>query len=214
MNPRPTDRPDTEWLPTRQSLLSRLRQHDDHESWRTFFDRYWKLLYRLALQRGLTEQEAQEAVQETVIAVARTMPAFRYEPARCSFKSWLRHLAEKKIADQFRRRVRGARRLEVQADDPGMAEALENTADPASPALEHLWEREWEQHLIETALERVKQKVSASQFQIFHRHVVLGRPPREVAQTLEVSLMSVYLAKHRVGALVKEAVRQLEQELT
>ena len=43
----------------------------------------------MALQSGLSEAEAEDAVQETVIAVARHMPEFRYDPEQCSFKSWL-----------------------------------------------------------------------------------------------------------------------------
>jgi DNA-directed RNA polymerase specialized sigma24 family protein len=58
-------------LGTRQSLLSRLRDLDDHRSWRTFFDTYWKLLYNVARQRGLDDAAAQDVVQETVIGVAR-----------------------------------------------------------------------------------------------------------------------------------------------
>ena len=35
-------------LLTRRTLLSRLRNLDDQESWRTFFDLYWRLLYNVA----------------------------------------------------------------------------------------------------------------------------------------------------------------------
>src|SRR5688572_618544 len=34
-----------EFIPTRQSLLSRLRDWDDRESWNDFFETYWKLIY-------------------------------------------------------------------------------------------------------------------------------------------------------------------------
>ena len=57
--------------PTRYSLLSRLQNWDDQDSWRDFFDTYWRLIYSVAIKSGLTENEAQEVVQETVIAVAR-----------------------------------------------------------------------------------------------------------------------------------------------
>ena len=75
-----------EFLATRRSLLTRLRDAGDQAGWREFFDIYWQLLYRVALKSGLTEAEAQDAVQETIITVAQQMPGFRYEPARCSFK--------------------------------------------------------------------------------------------------------------------------------
>jgi len=75
------------WAPTRRSLLSRLRQWDDQESWQDFFSTYSKLIYGVALRAGLAEAEAEDIVQETVISVARQMPNFRYDPAQGSFKS-------------------------------------------------------------------------------------------------------------------------------
>ncbi len=45
-------------LTTRQTVLSRLRNLEDQESWRTFFDRYWELLYNVARRSGLGEPEA------------------------------------------------------------------------------------------------------------------------------------------------------------
>jgi DNA-directed RNA polymerase specialized sigma24 family protein len=56
---------------TRQSLLVRLKQLDDKTSWREFFETYWELIYNFARKASLNDAEAQEVVQETVIAVAR-----------------------------------------------------------------------------------------------------------------------------------------------
>ena len=80
---------DYDSLPTRHSLLSRLRDLGDDASWRTFFDTYWQLIYNVAHKSGLADADAQDVVQETVIAVARRMPEFRYDPAKGSFKQWL-----------------------------------------------------------------------------------------------------------------------------
>src|ERR1700682_6240928 len=76
-------------IPTRRSLLSRLRDLGDQESWSDFFRSYWRLIYEVALKAGLTDAEAQEVVQETVISVAKQMPGFRYDAARGKFKGWL-----------------------------------------------------------------------------------------------------------------------------
>ncbi len=198
----------TEILPTRQTLLSRLRDCDDHESWRDFFDLYWKLLYNMARKRGLNEQESQEVVQDTVIAVAKTMPEFRYDPKRCSFKSWLRHLLEKKIADQFRRRARANQTVSLDAEES----VAWNLADVATLPPDAAWEQEWQQSLLETAIERIKTKVSPQQFQIFHRLVVLNFPAGEVARTLDVNIAQVYLAKHRVVARVKQEIKTLQKQ--
>ena len=49
-------------VPTRYSLLSRLQDWDDQQSWREFFDNYWRLIYSFALKSGLSETEAQDVV--------------------------------------------------------------------------------------------------------------------------------------------------------
>lgn len=87
----------------RGTLLLRLRQWDDHASWREFFDTYWLLIHRFAVRAGLSEEQAREVVHDTVIAVARNMPEFRYDPKTCAFKTWLLNMAKWRILDQKRK---------------------------------------------------------------------------------------------------------------
>src|SRR6185503_18482557 len=54
-------------IPTRYSLLSKLRDWDDQESWKVFFDTYWGMIYSAAIRSGLTDAEAEDVGQETVI---------------------------------------------------------------------------------------------------------------------------------------------------
>jgi RNA polymerase sigma-70 factor (ECF subfamily) len=91
-------------LPTRRSLVTRLKHWDDQEAWQRFFDSYWRLIYEVARRSGLADAEAQDVVQDTVIAVAKQMPTFRYDPAVGSFKSWLRLITRRRVADHFRNR--------------------------------------------------------------------------------------------------------------
>src|ERR1700734_3990453 len=97
---------DNELLPTRQSLLSRLKDWDDQESWRSFFDAYWRLIYNAAIKSGLNDAEAQDVVQATLISVMKSMPHFQYDSTKGSFKGWLLSLTKWRIADQFRKRQR------------------------------------------------------------------------------------------------------------
>ena len=54
---------DADSIPTRQSLLARLKDWEDQASWREFFDTYWRLIHAVALKAGLNEVEAQEVVR-------------------------------------------------------------------------------------------------------------------------------------------------------
>jgi RNA polymerase sigma-70 factor (ECF subfamily) len=89
-------------ISTRETLLERLRQWDDHASWQEFFEIYWRLIHRFALRAGLSEEQAREVVQDTVISVARNTPEFRYDPKSCTFKTWLLNVTKWRILDRHR----------------------------------------------------------------------------------------------------------------
>src|ERR1043165_1135431 len=94
-------------IPTRQSLLKRLKVLENRESWQEFFETYWSLIYSTATRPGLSDSEAQDVVQETVICVARSMRNFDYDPRIGSFKAWLRKLTRWRITDHVRKRNAG-----------------------------------------------------------------------------------------------------------
>src|SRR5262245_28374475 len=100
-------------LKTRRSLLSRLRDSEDHESWRAFFDLYWRMLYKVARRAGLCDADAQDVVQETVVAVARQIPEFHYDPTRGTFKHWLFRFVQRRVSDHLRRLYRQPPRGEL-----------------------------------------------------------------------------------------------------
>ena len=209
----PSDlRPADELIPTRDTLLSRLKDWRDDESWREFFNTYWKLVYGVALKAGLSETEAQEVVQETVITVARRIPEFKYDPAVCSFKTWLLNLTRWRIVDQLRKRPACGASLASHPDESARTAAIEAVADPAALNLGSIWDQEWEHQLLETAVQRVKQKVSPEQYQIFHLCVFKDWPVQKVARELGVGAPRVYLAKHRVSKLLKKEVQSLERK--
>lgn len=198
-------------LPTRQSLLSRLRDCQDQEGWREFFDAYWRLIYRVARQSGLDDATAQDVVQNTFIYLSRRMPKFRYDPARGSFKAWLQRVTRSRIS-VFRRRAEAKEPpLPVSPMDDEMP-VWEAIPDPASDKVDEIWQREWEENLVKTALRRISSKVSAQQLMIFELAALGEVPLKQVARKLDVSLMQVYLARHRVGKLFKAEVLRLRKE--
>lgn len=198
-----------ELIPTRQSLLSRLKDWNDQESWKVFFDTYWKLIYSAAIKAGLTDAEAQDVVQETVVSVLKSMPDFKYESAGGSFKSWLLNLTAWRIRDQFRKRQRNIQPAHLRADTATGTDEMEHIPDPAGERLESIWEDEWEKNLMDAAIDRVKRKVDEKQYQIFDLYVFKKWPVAKIAGTLRVNVGRVYLTKHRIGTLIKKEVNAL-----
>jgi RNA polymerase sigma factor (sigma-70 family) len=207
-----------ELIPTRRSLLDRLRNWDDQASWKDFFETYWKLIYGVGRKAGLTDAEAQDVVQETIISVARQMPDFRYDPALGSFKAWLMRLTRWRITDHFRKKQYGRdgrRFLREQAMDHSQLEslALENPAELVGFDLEAAWNEEWEKQLFESALAKVRQEINPIQFQMFHLHVCKNIPARQVAGRLGAKLPEVYFAKYKVSAAIKKKIRKMQDQM-
>ncbi len=188
---------------TRSSLIHRLRDWGDHGSWQVFFDTYWKLIYAVAIKAGLSDTEARDVVQETVVAVAKQMREAGYDRSRSSFKNWLCLITRRRIIDHFRKRSDPKRRPSPPADDDTRrTDTAARVPDPASLELDTVWEEEWQKNLLDAAIERVKHRVSPKQFQIFDLSILRELPVAGVKTILKVNAAQVYLARHRVGALV------------
>jgi RNA polymerase sigma-70 factor (ECF subfamily) len=211
-------------LQTRSSLLNRLKSGDDPQSWQEFYDTYGGLIRFFAGKAGLTVDEAEEVVQETAIGVARRLPEFTYDPKICRFKTWLLNLTRWRIQDQLRKRRHEAKltggtpaeRIEPSAlapDDTQRTATAERIPDPSVPEFGSEWDRAWEKNLFAQAVERVRSRIDARQFQIFDLHVMKNWPAEDVARTLEISLTRVYVTKHRISSAVTKETRRLETEL-
>ncbi len=201
-----------QFLVTRRSLVERLADWRDQKNWREFFETYWKLIYSVAIKAGLSESEAQDVVQETLITVAKRVDGLKYDPAQGSFKGWLLHITRWRIMDQFRKRdpAEGIARRK-RGDTTSRTATIERMADPAGFDLEAAWDTEWKENLVAAAVARVKAKVDGRQYQIFDCYVMKEWPVKKVAKELGVSVAQVYLAKHRISALMKKELRNVER---
>jgi RNA polymerase sigma-70 factor (ECF subfamily) len=202
-----------ELIPTRATLLYRLKNWQDQSSWQEFFDTYWQLIYRFAIKGGLSEADAQDVVQETLVAVAKHMPGFKYDPAIGSFKAWLLNLTRWRIVDQQRKRARFTKHLVVNSEVPTGTRTIEKVVDEKEQGWTTLWDIEWERNLFNAAMAKVKRRVDPQRFQVFDLYVNKHWPPTKVAKAFGISVAQVYLAKHRVTLLLKEEVKRLEQQM-
>jgi RNA polymerase sigma-70 factor (ECF subfamily) len=199
---------------TRASLLERLKDLGDQTSWQEFYQTYHELIYSVARRAGLNENEADDVVQETLIAVVRKMPGFTYDPTKDSFKGWLLTVTRWEIGDQLQRRARDQERRASPGrheDQSTRTATIERVPDPGGSELLSIWDEEWGKHVLQKALARVKRQVNPQHYEIYHLHVILGQPVSEVIRALRVNRGQIYLAKHRVGNFLEKEVRILSK---
>jgi RNA polymerase sigma-70 factor (ECF subfamily) len=204
---------DDEAIRTRVTLLNRLKNWNDQSTWQEFFDIYWQLIYGFARKAGLGDAEAQDVVQETMVSVAKQMPAFKYDPALGTFKGWLLTLTRWRIVDQLRKRGPLVPHPAA-AGDTARTATIERLADENSPDINALWEADWGRTILAAAMARVKNRLDPQKFQIFDFYVTREWPPEKVAQTFNVTVNQVYLVKNRVTEMLRDEFRRLEREGT
>ncbi|MEC5127493.1 sigma-70 family RNA polymerase sigma factor [Verrucomicrobiales bacterium BCK34] len=216
------EKPDVkqQFAATRMSLIERLADWEDQRTWDEFYQTYWRLIFSVSTKSGLSHDEAFDVVQETVLSVAKQWKkGQKYDPAKGSFKTWLMNITRWRIADQFRKKQRNPAAMNQSGGTPGGDGDMRNTAtierlagEDGEDVLEQMWENEWRTNLSEVAIERVKKLVSPKQFQIFHAYVIKDWDVKRVKDELGVSPSQVYLAKHRVGGLIKKEIDVLKKE--
>jgi RNA polymerase sigma-70 factor (ECF subfamily) len=190
--------------PTRASLLLRLRDRQDEAAWREFVALYGPVVYGYARKQGLQEDDAADLSQEVFGAVARAVTRLDYDPQRGAFRNWLFTVVRHKLADWWAAQEGGARG----SGDTATQKLLEQCPAPEGQAE---WEAEWERGLFAWASEQVRREVADSTWQAFWKTAVEGQSGKQVAADLGLSVASVYHARSRILARLKELI-QLAQE--
>ncbi len=197
---------------TRKSLIARLDNWEDQRTWDEFYQTYWRLIYSVAIKAGLRPEEAFDCVQETILSIAKQSKKKLYDPEQGSFKTWLMNMTRWRINDQFRKRKKDTAMTGGEWDDDRKTAMIDRVEDPNGDVLERLWDVEWKKGIADAALAKVKAQVSPKQYQIFDYYVVRQWDAGKVQDKLNVSMAQVYLAKHRVGAVLKKELAKLEDE--
>jgi RNA polymerase sigma-70 factor (ECF subfamily) len=182
---------------TSTGLLIRVRNPADGTAWTRLVTVYTPLLSAWLHRAGLPRQDADDLVQEVLLAVAREMPAFEYDRSRGSFRGWLRTILTNRIRNHQRARNR------TPAAEPFDNNMLDALADPASD-LSREWDREHDRHVAAGLLGAVRPEFGDRVWASFTRVVMDGERPIEVAAALGTSIDSVYQARSRVLARLRE----------
>jgi RNA polymerase sigma-70 factor (ECF subfamily) len=191
--------------------LGRIKNWEDARSWEEFTQTYSRLIRAVALKAGLTESEAKDVEQETLLCVARTIHEFESNPARGTFKSWLLNLTRWRIVDQFRRRSPAA--ASALLSDATATSTCTVERVPGPDNLDAEWEMEWKRNIVETALARVGRTVKTKHLQIFDLYAMRHWPAGKVAREMGVTRVQVYLVNHRLTKLMKREVEFLGRNL-
>jgi RNA polymerase sigma-70 factor (ECF subfamily) len=190
---------------TRDSLLFRLRDPQDHEAWLEFVTLYEPVTHRLFRRHGLQDADARELMQELFLAVSRNIG--RWDPARerGSFRGWLERVARNLVVNLLKRE-----RHKPIAGNADLQELLDRL--PAPDEAESVeFDREVRRARFRKAARQVRLEVQPLTWQAFWETGVVGTSHAEAAAKLGMTIGALRVARCRVLARLRTAVAEMEQ---
>ncbi len=187
---------------TSPSLLLRIRDSSDTQSWLIFEEVYGPIILAWCLKKGVPWPDVEDVVQEVLIAVATSIKTFDYDPIRGRFRSWLGTIASNKVNSYFARIKSYAK--------SSLEELLVSSAisDPDSD-----WVAIYAAKIFEAATERIRQLVEPTTWQCFESTWIARQPAAEVADRLGVPIHTVYVNKSRVLKRLETEVAMLADDI-
>ena len=187
---------------TSTTLLREISADAENARWAEFVARYRPMMFAY-LNAHFPKIDADDVVQETLIALSKALPHYRYAPEETGrFRNYLtgilRHKALKRCECESRDKALQAEFGSV------MASGSSPDADAERATLRKC--------ILEIAMHQLLNDggISSKSKQIFQRLAVDGQPPEMVATAYGTSRNNVDKVKSRMLARLREIVRALE----
>ena len=172
---------------TSASLLLRIRDPNDSDSWQRFESVYAPVIRGYCRRRGFQSSDIDDIAQEVMTSVAKAIQNFEYKPEKGKFRSWLGTITANKMRDLANKSTMKQEQF---------VEFVDQLAN--SPDSDSHWTELFMQQVFKAASEQVQQTVEDKTWQCFQRTWFENQPAADVAKTLDLPIHAVYVNKSRV----------------
>lgn len=190
--------------PTSISLLEILKQGDDHEAWQQMLVIYQPLIQKWLGRFGAPTSELPDLSQSILTVIVSKLPEFQHQGRTGSFRSWVKSITRNCLLEFWR-----AKKLHpIATGKSSFQEEINQLADDTSD-LSAIWNQEYDQYVLASLLKQIRGEFKPSTWKAFQLVAIDGMAAKDAAEQLEVSLNSVFIAKSRVLARLRNAGKDL-----
>ena len=183
------------------TLLKGLASGTDNARWAEFF-RIYEQPMRSFLSARFPSVDADDAIQETMVALMRRMPDYHYTPdSNGHFHNYLTGILKHKAEDALRREARESGKRD-KLKERGAADAPREDPD------------DWKLAAMNAALEQLlsDESVNARAREVFRHVALMHEPPAEVAAAFGLSRTNVDQIKRRMVQRLSVLVSSMTAE--
>lgn len=189
-----------DWVTTTTILAGLSAREND--AWAHFASRFRQPILAFARKLGLSEVDAEDVVQETLLAFAEQFGAGQYDASKGRLSKWLFGIAYRQAQNHRRQLARHAR---VQPPNGGLSDVIDEQFTTQT------WDEQWERAVLDQCLARVRNEVDADTYRAFELVTFDEKSPAEAANILGSPIKMVYNAKHRVLKRIRELRQSIEE---
>jgi RNA polymerase sigma factor (sigma-70 family) len=199
---------ESNYNPTRITLLARLKKTENNEAWLEFEGLYRGFILSLIVRMGINQEDAEDISQAVLTKVWQKIEDFEYNQNKGKFHNWLAAMTRNTVRDFFRTKknfITGRDSVEYQ-------EQYLDIEKQVLPDIENLAREEWVLHITNLAWDNIKGDIYESKQDVF-RMVSKEIPNKEIAKKLGISEASVRVYKAEVFEKMRAEINRLNQEL-
>ena len=188
--------------PTRLTLIQRVSDKKDEQSWQEFVDIYRNYILSFITKMGIDYNEAEDVSQKVLLKLWDKMPEFEYRPGECRFRSWMVIICRSIIKDH-RNLKQNKMRAKIDYDE---APETEVSAEVDTIALE-----EWKEFISKKAWENITPQFKPEIIEVFL--LCSQKSIADIAEEKGIAENTVYSYRKRVSTALKKEIYNLNYEL-
>lgn len=181
-------------------ILDGLRSPANQTVWNLYVDRYRPMLIAFGRKLNLTETDAEDVAQQTLIEFCNSYRDGKYDREKGRLRDWLFGIARNQIHNFQRRR----RDREVQAPHAATDGTDFFAMQSDDDHLRIEWEAQWQDSVLRQSLAQVREEVQSATYEAFDLFALQDWPAAKVAEKLGITENAVFGAKRRILRRLRE----------
>ena len=188
---------------TRASLIMRVKDSYDDESWEEFVHYYRGFICAVSRNLGVIEKDVDDITQQVILKAWKALPEFEYDSSRGRFKNWLAQMTRNVVLTFFRSRQREQNRYDE----------FEKQSTGVDSEFDQMIEAQWKLAIGEMAWENIKGRFSEDAVKCFE-YIKQGYKNKDIAQTLGIDANTVAVYKKRIISSLQKEILKLDSHLS
>ncbi|MEJ6828703.1 MAG: sigma-70 family RNA polymerase sigma factor [Akkermansiaceae bacterium] len=194
-------------LMTRVTLLQRARDEKNDLAWHELLGYYEPFISKVLGSMGFRGPDLDDARQQVSLRLWKGLKTYERDPDRAKFRTWFARLIRNTALNIIRSKKREPTGRSIDDDSGPPQELLADT-----PEIETRVEKEWQQYVVELALDRAREAFSGNAVEVFTLSLS-GHSVEDIAKQLGIKTNTVYILKHRVKTMLLREIQILKRDL-